>query len=251
MPELSPSRTPGPADGQDDVQAAFSGIRRLDVKRLDTKRLDIQRLDIQRLGLTGSIGAGKSTVAILLRARGLSVLDADAAARELSLTPEVMAEVSRQLGPEFVLQGGGLNRPALAALVFADPQKRGVLNGILHPRVREHMATQERQAASRGERWVVQDVPLLFEGEAWKGMDAILLVDAPLELRLERVATRGGLDREAARARDAAQMPIEQKRALLSTLPGAVLDNSGDLEHLELQLVQALRDLKVLDDQRP
>ena len=205
----------------------------------------------KRLGLTGSIGAGKSTVADLLRARGLSVLDADAAARELSFTPEVMAEVSRQLGPEFVLPGGGLNRPALAALVFADVRKRGVLNAILHPRVREDMAEQERQAAGRGERWVVQDVPLLFEGETWKSMDAILLVDAPLELRLERVAARDGLDREAARARDAAQMPIEQKRALLSTMPGAVLDNSGDPERLEAQLDVALRDLNVTDVQRP
>ena len=209
------------------------------------------RSAVRRLGLTGSIGAGKSTVAALLRARGLSVLDADAAARELSFTPEVMAEVSRDLGTEFVLPEGGLNRPALAALVFADARKRGVLNGILHPRVREHIATQERQAAVRGERWVVQDVPLLFEGEAWKSMDAVLLVDAPLELRLERVTTRDGLSWKAARARDAVQMPIEQKRALLSTLPGAVLDNSGDLEHLEAQLAQALHDLNVTDDQRP
>ncbi len=227
MSEPSASRTPDPGN----PSPAFSGIR--------------------RLGLTGSIGAGKSTVADLLRARGLSVLDADAAARELSFTPDVMAEVSRQLGPEFVLPAGGLNRPALAALVFADPQKRGVLNSVLHPRVREYMATQERLAADRGEPWVVQDVPLLFEGEAWKSMDAILLVDAPLELRLERVAARDGLDPEAARARDAAQMPIEQKRALLATVPGAVLDNSGDLEHLEAQLVRALRNLKVLDGISP
>lgn len=231
MPEPSPSLTPGHPDGQGDSQAASSGVK--------------------RLGLTGSIGAGKSAVAALLRARGLSVLDADAAARELSFTPEVMTEVSRQLGPEFVLPGGGLNRPALAALVFADAHKRGVLNAILHPRVREYMAAQEQQAAARGERWVVQDVPLLFEGEAWKNMDAILLVDAPLKLRLERVATRDGLSREAVRARDAAQMPIEQKRALLSTLPGAVLDNSGDPEQLELQLVRALRDLKVLESSPP
>ena len=236
MPELPPSHAPTHPDGQGDAQAASSGIKRVDIKRL---------------GLTGSIGAGKSTVAELLHARGLSVLDADAAARELSFTPEVMAEVSRQLGPEFVLPGGGLNRPALAALVFADVRKRGVLNAILHPRVREDMAEQERQAAGRGERWVVQDVPLLFEGETWKSMDAILLVDAPLELRLERVAARDGLDREAARARDAAQMPIEQKRALLSTMPGAVLDNSGDLERLEAQLDVALRDLNVTDGQHP
>jgi dephospho-CoA kinase len=213
----------------------------------------------RRLGLTGSIGAGKSTVARRLRERGLTVLDADAAARELGLDPLVLNEVARLLGPEYLtLQEGrpvSLNRPALAALIFADEQKRGVLNGILHPRVRARLAELERQAAARGEAWVVQDVPLLFEGGAWKDMDAVLLVDAPLETRLTRVMSRDGLSREAVLARDAAQMPTEQKRALLEQLPaatpvaatpvGAVLDNGGDETSLNAQIGAALERLGV------
>ena len=205
--------------------------------------------------MTGSIGAGKSTVARLLRERGLTVLDADAAARELSLAPAVLEEVARLLGPDYLLYAesgrpSSLNRPALATLVFADPQKRGVLNGILHPRVRARLAELEAQAASRGERWVVQDVPLLFEGGAWKDMDAVLLVDAPLELRLARVMARDALTREAVLARDAAQMPAQQKRALLEQAPesrpvGAVLGNGDDEEHLAAQLGAALERLGV------
>jgi len=203
----------------------------------------------RRLGLTGSIGAGKSTVARLLRARGLPVLDADAVARELSLTSEVHGEVARLLGPEYLLyQDGrpvGLNRPALSALVFADESRRAVLNGIVHPRVRARMAELEREAAAQGAAWVVQDVPLLFEGEGWKAMDAVLLVDAPLEVRLSRVAARDGLSREAVLARDAVQMPIEQKRERLARMQGEVLDNSGDEVALSLHLGAALSRLGV------
>lgn len=203
----------------------------------------------RRLGLTGSIGAGKSTVARLLRARGLRVLDADAVARELSSTREVLAEVVAQLGPGYVTrQDGrpvGLDRPALAALVFTDPDRRAVLNGILHPRVRARMAALEAEAAALGEHWVVQDVPLLFEGGAWKDMDAVLLVDAPLQVRVDRVVARDGLTREAVLARDAAQLPVSRKRELLASKPGAVLDNSGDEAALERQLDAALTVLKV------
>lgn len=206
----------------------------------------------RRLGLTGSIGAGKSTVAGLLRARGLPVLDADAVARELGRHPEVLAEVERLLGPQYVLRRPGgeamsLNRPALAALVFADAPQRQVLNGILHPRVRAQLAEQERRAAERGARWVVQDVPLLFEGGAWRDMDALLLVDAPLQVRLARVMARDGLTRDDVLARDAAQMPAARKRELMQGRPGRVLDNSGDEAALAAQLDAALADLGVVD----
>lgn len=212
----------------------------------------------KRLGLTGSIGAGKSTVARLLRERGLTVLDADAVARELSEDDSVLSEVARWLGPEYLHYQGGrpssLNRPALAALVFADEQKRGVLNGILHPRVRARLGELERQAAVRGETWVVQDVPLLFEGGAWKDMDSVLLVDAPLDVRLARVMARDTLSREAVMARDAAQMPVERKRALLEEKPGSlptglVLDNGGDEAGLSARLGTALEQLGVVASQ--
>ncbi|MFC4453139.1 dephospho-CoA kinase [Deinococcus sonorensis] len=195
----------------------------------------------RRLGLTGSIGAGKSTVAALLRARGLTVLDADAEARALGHDPDVLAEVTAQLGPQYV-QDGALDRPALAALVFSDPPRREVLNRILHPRVRARMAAQEQAAAGRGEVWVVQDVPLLFEGGLDAQMDHVLVVDAPAEVRQQRVQARSGLSAEAFQARDAAQLSPAEKRARAS----AVLDNSGSQEALERQLDEALRQLGIL-----
>lgn len=188
----------------------------------------------RRLGLTGSIGAGKSTVARLLRARGLTVLDADEVAREVTHDPAVLAE----LGEAFpgVVQDGVLDRAALAAAAFADPARLAALNAITHPRVRQRMLALESEATARGERWVVQDVPLLFEGGLDTEMDAVLVVDAPLELRLARVTARSGLTAEEVRARDARQLPAEEKRKRATF----VLDNSGDLAGLEKQVDAAL-----------
>ncbi|WP_027480756.1 dephospho-CoA kinase [Deinococcus pimensis] len=191
----------------------------------------------RRLGLTGSIGAGKSTVARLLRERGLDVIDADAIARTVSSWPEVLRDVRERLGEAYVTDGA-LDRPALAALVFRDPEARTVLNGIVHPRVRAEAARQEANARSV---WVVHDVPLLFENGLERGMDATLLVDAPLSVRVARVVARDGLSPEQVAARDAAQMPPEEKRRRASV----VLDNGGDLTSLEAQLDAALVTLGV------
>ncbi|GAA5531772.1 dephospho-CoA kinase [Deinococcus aluminii] len=193
----------------------------------------------RRLGLTGSIGAGKSTVAGLLRARGLTVLDADAVAREVTHDPAVLAEI----GAAFpgVVRGGVLDRAALAGVAFADPARLAVLNAITHPRVRQRMLALEQAAAARGEGWIVQDVPLLFEGGLEAQMDAVLVVDAPLALRLSRVTARSGLSAEEVLARDARQMPADEKRKRATF----VLDNSGDLAELERQVDAALRTLGI------
>lgn len=192
---------------------------------------------VKRLGLTGSIGAGKSTVARLLRERGFTVLDADAVAHEVSSWPEVRAEVERAFGPDYVTERA-LNRPALAALVFREPARRAQLNAIIHPRVRARMRALEEAA---GGEWVVQDVPLLFESGLDAQMDATLLVDAPLELRVARVTARDALSPAQVLARDAAQLPSAEKRRRASF----TLDNGGDLPQLALQLDKALDTLGV------
>lgn len=188
----------------------------------------------QRLGLTGSIGAGKSTVAGLLRARGLTVLDADEQARRVTGEPEVLAELEAAFPG--VVRDGVLDRAALAGRVFGDPEQVARLNAITHPRVRARMAALEAEAAARGEAWVVQDIPLLFESRLEGTMDAVLVVDAPLEVRLARALTRGGLTREDILARDARQLSGEEKRRRVSF----VLDNSGSPSELEKQLDRAL-----------
>ena len=193
-----------------------------------------------RIGLTGGIGSGKSTVASLLRERGIPVLDADLVAREVSGFPDVLQEIARVFGPEYVLEGG-INRPKMGQLVFNNPEARTALNGIIHPRVREEMAKQQAELEASGAQAAVQDIPLLFENNLQSLFDATILVDAPLELRVSRVVARDGLSADAVRARDAAQMPASEKRKR-ATL---TLENGGDLESLAVQLDAALENIGV------
>ena len=191
-----------------------------------------------RLGLTGSIGSGKSTVAEMLRSRGIPVLDADAIARQVSRDPDTLEAVNLEFGPEYVLETD-LNRPKVAALVFNDPEARAKLNAIIHPRVRAEMTRLQSNLEIEGAKLIVQDIPLLFENGYEKLFNATILVDAPLEDRIARVQARDGLTREAISARDAAQMPASEKR-LKATY---ILENDGDLAHLERQLVAVLKQI--------
>jgi dephospho-CoA kinase len=190
---------------------------------------------VKRIGLTGSIGAGKSTVAKLLRDKGIPVLDADAVAREVSNSLEVRQDVSETFGAEFVLETG-LNRAKLAELVFAKPEARAQLNAIIHPRVRFEMNRLQQQLEKTGVAAVAQDIPLLFESKLEGLFDAVILVDAPLETRLARVMARDGISKEAFLARDAAQMPASEKRIRATV----TLENSGDGLELARQLNTAL-----------
>ena len=195
--------------------------------------------NIKRLGLTGSIGAGKSTVTRLLRERGLTVLDADEQARLVTGEPETLERIEAAFPG--TVKGGVLDRAALAAAAFSDPERTRVLNGIVHPRVRARMAALEAQAVANGAAWIAQDIPLLFESGQEQNFDAVLLVDAPLEVRIERVMARSGLTREDILARDARQMPAPEKRKKATI----TLENDGDLEHLTRQMAKVLKLLGV------
>ncbi len=194
---------------------------------------------MRRIGLTGSIGAGKSTLAGLLRSRGFTVLDADEQARAVTREPETLRAIEAAF-PGVVI-GGELDRPALSARVFGHPQALAALNAVVHPRVRARMAALEAGAVSAGARVIIQDVPLLFEGGMREAFEAVIVVDAPLNVRLERVQLRDGLSRAAALARDAAQMPAEQKR----NLADVVIDNGGDEAALSAQLDAVLARLEL------
>jgi dephospho-CoA kinase len=176
-----------------------------------------------RVGLTGNIGSGKSTVAALLAKRGAAVIDADALARTATEDRAVRERIARDLGPEFVTEDG-IDRPALAALVFEEAEARRRLEAIIHPWVRAAAAAREAELIA-GPRppVIVHDVPLLFESGLDADMDATVVVTAPLETRIDRVARRRGLDERAVRARDAAQLPLAVK-AERATF---VVDNAG------------------------
>jgi dephospho-CoA kinase len=185
---------------------------------------------VLRIGLTGGIGSGKSTVAGLLAARGARIVDADRIAREVVAPGSAgLAAVVAAFGPDVLTADGALDRPALAAVVFADPQARARLDGIVHPLVRARAA--ELVAEAPADAVVVQDVPLLVETGQAASYDLVLVVEADLETRVRRLVQRG-LGADDARARIAAQATDEQRRAVADV----VLDNSGTPEELEAQV---------------
>lgn len=192
-----------------------------------------ERSPPKRLGLTGNIGSGKSTVAALLVERGAVLIDADALARRATDDPEVLARIAAELGEELVVDGR-LDRAATAARVFGDETARRTLGGIVHPWVRRESAAlaAEMAAAPDPPPAILFDIPLLYENDLDAGLDAVIVVDAPLALRVARVHQRSGLSPDEVRARDAAQMPLEAKVARADV----VIDNSGDRAALERQV---------------
>jgi len=190
------------------------------------------------VGLTGGIGAGKSTVARLLTGHGAIVLDADLAARAV-VEPgtEGLAAVVEAFGPEVLRADGSLDRAALASVVFADEERRTRLNAIVHPRVRAWMA--ERAAAAPEGSVVVQDIPLLVEGGLAPLFDVVIVVDADDDTRITRLVRDRGMAEQEARARIAAQAPRERRNAAADRL----IDNSGAEEDLEKAVAELWRDL--------
>lgn len=181
------------------------------------------------VGLTGNIASGKSTVANLLTERGATVIDADELARQAVEpgTPALAAIVARW-GPGVLQPDGHLDRAALRAIVFNDPEQLDELNRIVHPDVERRRLAAVEAARARGDRVVVCDIPLLFEKKMVDRFDLVVLVDAPRPLRLERVVQERGLDPEEAMAMIAAQMPAELKRARADF----VIENAGSREQL-------------------
>ena len=179
-----------------------------------------------RIGLTGGIGSGKSTVSALLAARGAVVIDADRIAREVVEPGSPgLAAVVEAFGEQVLRADGSLDRPALAAIVFADPEARRRLDGIVHPLVRSRSA--ELAAAAPEDAVVVHDVPLLVETGQASSYDLVLVVQADPDVRVQRLVQRG-LNEDDARARIGAQATDEQRRAAADV----VLDNDGTPDEL-------------------
>jgi dephospho-CoA kinase len=189
------------------------------------------------VGLTGGIGSGKSTVAAMLQTRGAVVIDSDVLAREVVEpgTPGFDA-VRAAFGPE-VVTDGGLDRAALAAIVFADTGRRSALEAIVHPEVVRRVA--EIVAAHAGtDDVIVLDSPLLIETGRHRDVELVIVVSAEPETQIARLVARG-MDEADARARLAAQMPLSEK----AQVADVVLDNEGSLEELEAQVDRLWSDL--------
>jgi dephospho-CoA kinase len=191
---------------------------------------------VKIVGLTGGIGTGKSTVSSILRELGVTVIDADEATRAVQARgSEGLQALVDEFGPDILTPDGDLDRARLADIAFRDEDARRRLNGIVHPRVRVWMAERQQEADERGEPVVVLDIPLLFESRGASAFETVLLVYAPEEVAVRRLTRQRGMTEEQARARIAAQMPIEEKRALATH----VIENTGDLAELRRRVEAA------------
>ncbi|GAB3205981.1 dephospho-CoA kinase [Marinactinospora thermotolerans] len=192
-----------------------------------------------RVGLTGGIGSGKSEVARRLAERGAVVIDADRIAREV-VEPgtDGLAEVVAEFGEGVLTPEGRLDRPRLGEIVFADEDRLARLNAIVHPRVAAR--TEELMAAAPRDAVVVYDVPLLVENGLADLYDVVVVVDAPVETRIERVVTNRGMPEEQARARVRAQASREQRLAVADL----VIDNSGGVAELEERVARVWEELR-------
>ncbi len=179
------------------------------------------------MGVTGGIAVGKSTVVAELARLGAVVICADHLAREVvapgaSLIPRLV----EAFGAEVLHADGTLNRPWLAEQVFGDPEKRDVLNGLMHPAIHRKAVVRLQDALTSGAPLVVYDAPLLFEAGADSVVDKVLVVTAEEAIQLARLMARDGLTEEEARARIAAQWS-QWKKAERADFR---IDNSGALE---------------------
>jgi dephospho-CoA kinase len=185
-----------------------------------------------RIGLTGGIGAGKSTVSATFSELGGIVVDGDVISRAV-VEPgtEGLAALVEAFGAEILLPDGALNRPALAAVAFSNEDARKTLNGIVHPLVGKRR--EELIAAAPSGAIIVEDIPLLVESQMAPMFPLVIIVNADAELRVARLIEHRGFSEADARARIAAQATEQQRRAVADVW----LDNSGSSEDLKRRAV--------------
>jgi dephospho-CoA kinase len=184
-------------------------------------------------GLTGGIGSGKSTVAELLEEYGVPVVSADELSRVV-VAPgsEGLRLVVERFGPGILDESGGLDRRKMASVVFRDPEKRRELEAILHPRIRDRFEQVLDALEKAGHEVAVYEVPLLFERNLQGEMKAVVLVTAPMDVRVARVRSRDDVTETEVRARIAAQLDEDQKRRRADY----IIENNGSLDDLRREV---------------
>ena len=191
-----------------------------------------------RVGLTGGIASGKSTVSAILAELGATIIDGDQLAREVveKGTPG-LEQVVEAFGPEILTESGDLDRPRLGQIVFNDDAKRKQLEAIVHPLVFERYAALEASAPEDG--LVVHDIPLLAETGRADTFDAVIVVETPAEVQVERMLRDRGWSRADAESRIAAQATPEQRRAIATHL----IVNTGTRDELRARVEEVYAEL--------
>jgi dephospho-CoA kinase len=194
------------------------------------------------VGLTGGIGAGKSTVSALLAGHGAEIIDADAIVRELQEPGSpVLAQMAERFGAHVILDDGSLDRAAVAAVVFGDSEEawaaRADLNGIVHPALQREIRSRI-EALSDTDRIVILDFPLLAENPR-DDLDATIVVDVDPDIAVERLVAFRGMDADDAQRRIASQIDRAARRAIATH----VIDNSADEAELDRRVGEVWDDL--------
>ncbi len=193
------------------------------------------------VGLTGGIGAGKSTVSTMLAARGAVIVDGDVVARDLqSPGSPVLDRMAERFGAHIILDDASLDRAAVAKIVFNDKDALKDLNGIVHPAMQAEI-TRQIEAQRDTDRIVVLDFPLLGENPR-KDLRATIVVDIPVETAVERLVEQRGMSEDDARARISSQVSRDERNETATH----IIDNSADLASLETQVGELWAELQTL-----
>jgi dephospho-CoA kinase len=190
------------------------------------------------VGLTGGIGSGKSTVAALFSARGVTVIDADQVARQVTRPgTSALTTIAGHFGNRVLTGDGELDRAYLGRKVFADPGARKWLESLLHPLIRENM---DRLVAECGDAFCILEIPLLVESGRAAEMDRIIVVQCPRESRIRRVVESRGMSREQVVSIMAQQATDEDRLAIADY----VVHNDGDRDQLQPRVEAVLEALR-------
>ena len=195
---------------------------------------------IKLVGLTGGIGSGKSTVARMLRERGIPVLDADVIARQVVESGQPAHSEIAAARPEVIAAGGHIDRKRLGAIVFSDPGSQARLQAITHPRIREQVSVQTAALAAAGHHLAFLEAALLVETGYYRQLDGLVVVSLDEEAQVGRVMARDACSRESALARIRAQKPLADKIRVADH----VIDNGGSVETTRARLEQILQALE-------
>jgi dephospho-CoA kinase len=189
------------------------------------------------IGLTGGIASGKSTVSNMLKEMDITVIDADVEARlAVEKGEPAYQKIIAEFGDDILLDTEEIDRVKLGSIIFHDAEKRQLLNGIVHPEVRNRMHNQVEAAKVRGEQVMVLDIPLLFESKLTHMVEKTILVYVDRDIQLNRLMERNDLSLEDAEARISSQMPLSDKVALAD----AVINNNGSISETKKQVIEVL-----------
>jgi dephospho-CoA kinase len=190
------------------------------------------------IGLVGGIGSGKSQVAAAFARRGARVIAGDELAHEALRQPDVKEQVARRWGPDLLDEKGEVRRRRLGGIVFADPEELKALEEMVHPWIKRRIAEEAEKARNDpAVRLIVLDAAVMLEA-GWNDVcDRLVYVDAPREVRLQRLAGQRGWTADEVAAREQAQLPLTAK----ASRADHAIDNSASLAHLGRQVDDLLR----------